>query len=218
MFQTILVIFLKLVLSALIGAFIGMERQTHGRPAGLRTHTLVCLGSTLFTICSYAIAGQESDPGRVAAQIVAGIGFLGAGTIMRQGSIVIGLTSAASIWATAGIGMAIGVGGSMSLIAGIAGLLVYSVLHYLPMVERFFLVETTESLLVLTVIPEQENVLKVTDLIYGFEESARLVGIDKSNPEHVRISFKLELDRSHREKMLIDKLNNCENLISFLLE
>ena len=90
-------------LATFLGALIGLERETHGRAAGLRTHILVCLGTTLFTMCSYLIAGDYYDPGRITAQIVTGIGFLGAGSILRQGNTIVGLTSAASIWATAAI-------------------------------------------------------------------------------------------------------------------
>jgi putative Mg2+ transporter-C (MgtC) family protein len=104
---------LRLGMSAFLGGMIGLERETHGRPAGLRTHTLVCLGSTLFTFCSYAIAQPGNDPGRITAQIVTGIGFLCAGTIIHEGSIVRGLTSAASIWTAAAIGVAVGIGGQM---------------------------------------------------------------------------------------------------------
>ena len=108
---------LKLVVSLALGGAVGLERETHGRPAGLRTHILVCVGSTLFALCSYTVAGTRFDPGRISAQIVTGIGFLGAGTIMRQGSVVRGLTTAASIWTVAAIGVAVAIGGEMMLVA-----------------------------------------------------------------------------------------------------
>ena len=100
---------LKLVVAVLLGGIIGWEREHTARPAGLRTHILVSVGSALMTIISME-AFSGSDPSRVAAQIVSGIGFLGAGTIMREGLSVKGLTTAASLWATAGIGMAVGTG------------------------------------------------------------------------------------------------------------
>ncbi len=96
---------LRLLLAAGLGGVVGFEREAHGRPAGLRTHILVSLGAALFTVTSETFGGR-SDPSRIAAQIVSGIGFLGAGTIIRQGSIVRGLTTAASLWTTAAIGMA----------------------------------------------------------------------------------------------------------------
>ena len=100
---------LRLILAAIIGGFIGMEREVSNRPAGLRTHILVTVGSALITLVSMdAFVG--GDPARIAAQIVTGIGFLGAGTIIKTGSSIKGLTTAASLWISAGIGIAIGSG------------------------------------------------------------------------------------------------------------
>ena len=102
-------IVVKLLLALVFGGVVGWERERSARPAGLRTHVLVCVGSTLMTIVS--IQGfVGADPSRVAAQIVSGIGFLGAGTIMRDGITIRGLTTAASLWVIAGIGMAVGTG------------------------------------------------------------------------------------------------------------
>src|SRR5207248_10519029 len=95
-----------LFLAALLGALIGFERERHDRPAGLRTHILVCMGAALITQVSRHLGGVRFDESRIAAQIVSGIGFLGAGTIFRTGSVVRGLTTAASLWVVAGIGMA----------------------------------------------------------------------------------------------------------------
>lgn len=100
---------LRLVLAAIIGGFIGIEREVSNRPAGLRTHILVTVGSALITLVSKdAFIG--GDPARIAAQIVTGIGFLGAGTIIKTGNSIKGLTTAASLWISAGIGIAIGSG------------------------------------------------------------------------------------------------------------
>jgi len=110
----------KLLLAGVLGGFVGYEREVHEHPAGLRTHVLVCLGSALITLVSLSFAPGYSDPARIAAQIVSGIGFLGAGTILRQGSIVRGLTTAASLWTVAGIGMAVAIGGAYYWLAVIA--------------------------------------------------------------------------------------------------
>lgn len=102
---------LRLLLAAALGAAIGLEREHAKKPAGFRTHLLVCLGSALFTLASIYGFGIGADPARVAAGVVTGIGFLGAGTILRtREGILIGLTTAASIWAVAAIGMAAGAG------------------------------------------------------------------------------------------------------------
>lgn len=104
-----MVIALRLVLAVIFGSIIGLERELHNHPAGFRTHILVCIGSTLFTLVSISSFGGD-DSSRVAAQIVSGIGFLGAGTILREGATIRGLTTAASLWSVAGVGMAIGTG------------------------------------------------------------------------------------------------------------
>jgi putative Mg2+ transporter-C (MgtC) family protein len=101
---------LRLILSAVIGGAIGIEREASNRPAGFRTHILVSVGSTLIMLVSAYGMGEGADPARLAAQVVSGIGFLGAGTILRTGNHIKGLTTAASLWVCAGIGLAIGAG------------------------------------------------------------------------------------------------------------
>lgn len=109
-------VLLRLILSAIAGGIVGMEREASHRPAGLRTHILVTLGSALIMLISmYGFEGLGSDssggePARLAAQVVSGIGFLGAGTILRTGNDIRGLTTAASIWVCGGIGLAMGNG------------------------------------------------------------------------------------------------------------
>ena len=114
----------RLLVGAVLGLAIGFEREIHGHPAGLRTHMLVALGSALFTVLSIHGFGSETvgtapvDPTRIAAQIVSGIGFLGAGAILKDGIVIRGLTTAASLWATSAVGMAAGAG--EYAIAGVA--------------------------------------------------------------------------------------------------
>src|SRR3954452_14094660 len=105
----------RLLLAAVLGALVGLEREVHAHPAGMRTHLLVSLGSALFTVVSiYGFTsdpnGGNVDPTRIAAQIVTGIGFLGAGAIIHYGTTIRGLTTAASLWAMAAVGMAAGAG------------------------------------------------------------------------------------------------------------
>jgi putative Mg2+ transporter-C (MgtC) family protein len=123
----------KLLLAILAGGLVGMERERRDRAAGLRTHILVCLGSTLITLVSIYIA-PVGDPARIAAQIVSGIGFLGAGTIFRSGSGISGLTTAAGLWVIAGIGMGIGAGGRLLMVAMLTAILVFIVNKWV----RFF--------------------------------------------------------------------------------
>lgn len=101
---------LQIAAAMLCGTIIGLERRSRHKPAGMRTVTLICLGSTLFTLTSLALTDGGGDPSRVAAQVVTGIGFLGAGTIIRHRGAVHGLTTAATIWVVAAIGVLIGSG------------------------------------------------------------------------------------------------------------
>lgn len=133
----------KLFIAAFLGGIIGWERERRGRPAGLRTHILVCVGVTLMMVVSenmfqrYKMFTDESvvriDPSRIAAQVVTGIGFLGAGTVMRFNTSVRGLTTAASLWVVAGIGLA--VGSSCYLPAITATALAIFALFFLPIFE-----------------------------------------------------------------------------------
>jgi putative Mg2+ transporter-C (MgtC) family protein len=102
----------RVLLALLLGGAIGFERERRNKPAGLRTHMLVAAGTTCFTVASIYGFGDQfpHDPSRVAAQIVSGVGFLGAGTIFRSGSEVRGLTTAATIWLVAALGMLVGTG------------------------------------------------------------------------------------------------------------
>lgn len=109
---------LDLILAALLGFFIGLERKLRDKEAGIRTHTIVAFGAALMMVISKFAFDSEADSARVAAQIVAGIGFLGAGIIVYKKNVVHGLTTAAGVWTTAGIGMACG--GGLWLIAIIA--------------------------------------------------------------------------------------------------
>src|SRR5947199_2963780 len=101
---------LRLLLAAGLGAAIGLEREYRQKPAGLRTNILIALGSALFTTVSIAIASAGGTPDRIAAQIVTGVGFLGGGAILRSGKSVHGMTTAATIWVNAAVGLACGAG------------------------------------------------------------------------------------------------------------
>ena len=120
----------RLALAAALGAFIGLERELRGYPAGVRTVALVTLGAALFTDVGQLLGGDD----RVAAGIVTGIGFLGAGVIFREGYTVRGITTAATIWSAAAIGMAIG--RELYLVAGLGAVMVFILLEARPVVRR----------------------------------------------------------------------------------
>jgi putative Mg2+ transporter-C (MgtC) family protein len=120
---------LQVGLATVLGGAIGLERELGGKPAGLRTNILICIGSVLYTHLSIALVGSSADPTRVAGQIVTGVGFIGAGTILHARGAVVGLTSAATIWVVAAIGVALGsgyysegIGTTLVVLAVLAGL------------------------------------------------------------------------------------------------
>ena len=136
----------RILIAAVFGAIIGWEREQHGRPAGLRTHMLVCLGAAVMMVVSesmyekYHALGETADsflrvdPGRIAAQIITGIGFIGAGVIMKMGVRVQGLTTAACLWLVAGVGMAAGAG--LYLLGFVSTILAAAILLYLGKLEK----------------------------------------------------------------------------------
>lgn len=129
-------VLLKLLAATICGGMVGYERERYDHPAGFRTHVLVCVGSAVYMMVSVAVAENgHFDPGRIAAQVASGIGFLGAGTIIKQGSIVRGLTTAASLWAVAGIGLAAGFNFTTLAIALLGTLVVLLTLYVLKAIE-----------------------------------------------------------------------------------
>lgn len=126
----------RLLLAAGLGAAIGLEREYRRKPAGLRTNILIAVGSALLTILSIVIGEAGGTPDRIAAQIVTGIGFLGGGAILRSGKTVQGMTTAATIWVNAAIGMASGAGEFRT--ASVATAITLVVLALLPFAERYF--------------------------------------------------------------------------------
>jgi putative Mg2+ transporter-C (MgtC) family protein len=124
----------KLLLASLLGGIVGLEREIKKKPAGLRTNMFICIGSTLFTLLSDEIGRRfGGDHLRIASQLIPGIGFIGAGAIIREGAAVIGLTSAATIFVVASVGMAIG--GGLYVTAVFATLLILAVLSLLGWAE-----------------------------------------------------------------------------------
>lgn len=147
-------IIIRIVLSSLLSGIIGLERERHSKPAGLRTHILVCVGANLIMLTSLLMAQKYGDisPSRIAAQVVSGIGFLGAGTIIVSRGSIKGLTTAASLWVAAGIGLAVGAGFYHGAV--ITTFLIIFILLIFELFEKKFL----------TIIEYKQIVLKVSSL------------------------------------------------------
>jgi len=172
-------IVVRLFVALCLGGIIGIERESIHSPAGLRTHTLVSIGSAMFTILSIYMAwwgGEFKEPGRIAAQIVSGIGFLGAGTILRQRTGIHGLTTAASLWAMAGIGMAAGAGYYLPALT--TTLFVFLSLRLLKRFEHNVASTRRQRTLLLS-LPDKDSIPKFAEILSGlnvhvYESSAEI--------------------------------------------
>lgn len=170
-------LFLQLCLATVFGGAIGLERELGGKPAGLRTNILICIGSVLYTKLSITMAAGNADPTRIAAQIVTGVGFIGAGTILHARGAVVGLTSAATIWVVAAIGVALG--GAFYLEAAGTTLLVLVVLQGLGRVEGLVARQSAQAMISVharpdpTVLEDLETVVRRTGLEIERQASRR---------------------------------------------
>ena len=194
------VIALRLVLAAMLGGFIGFEREIHGRAAGLRTHTLVCLGSALIMLTSikmseiYGLAA--CDPARIAAGVVTGIGFLGAGTIMRSRASVRGLTTAASLWGAAAIGLAVGTGFYSG--AAITSGLILIVLMVFARLEHNIIRKDWYRVLVIDTKGDAEHLAGIRSVIADYHGQIRDFEAAQGAKEKyikLRVNLKLATDR-----------------------
>jgi putative Mg2+ transporter-C (MgtC) family protein len=191
-------IFSRLLLSALLGGAIGVERESKHRPAGLRTNLFICFGSALFTMLSALLAGSAGDQTRIAAQIITGIGFIGAGAILHPRGGVQGLTTAATIFVDAGIGMAAGAG--LVLPAVIATVLVLLGLLALGILERRVFVRPNSM--------DYELTAPKLDVLYPLLEQARALPAmrlravsARSSGGESRLGFTVEASTASHEKL-----------------
>jgi putative Mg2+ transporter-C (MgtC) family protein len=201
----------RLLLAAVLGGAIGAERELNDQAAGLRTHMLLTIGACLFTLVSaYGFGGGlGTDPSRLAAQIVTGIGFLGGGAIVRQGLTVKGLTTAASIWATASVGVAIGAG---SYVLGIGGTLL--------VVGTLFGLRRLSNLLQRWGVSREEYVLstttefdaqRVVDAIRSERVDLRALE-RREGDEEDQIVLVVKLRPRYRPEQLIDVLGSLDGV------
>jgi uncharacterized membrane protein YhiD involved in acid resistance len=149
----------RLLLAAVLGGAVGLERELRHKPAGLRTMMLICIGAALFTIISYEMAGDVGgDHTRIAAQIIPGIGFIGAGVVLRERGAVVGITSASTIFVIASVGMSVGAGLSMTAI--FTTLLLLVALVFLGLVEDRVGLHTRLLTFTMTTPPRDPSILE----------------------------------------------------------
>lgn len=211
---------IRLAVAGLFGSFIGLERDIHGREAGLRTNILISLGAAVFMILSEAIAtvyaadtgGDElfrADPARIAAQVVTGIGFLGAGSIIKSGLTIRGLTTAACIWMSAGIGMSAGAG--FFELAGAAMILSLFSLIVLNKLEKKYSRDTYRTLEIIT--EGSVDVSRIIEIVK--HKDIKILYFDqKKNYQRNEIFVRLILRMHHRgntDKLSHSLLKDIEN-------
>jgi putative Mg2+ transporter-C (MgtC) family protein len=208
-----------LLLAALLGGVVGLERESRNRPAGLRTHVLVCVGSTLLMQLSIGMwlltaSRGNGDPGRIAAQVVSGIGFLGAGTILRDGVTIRGLTTAASVWVIAAMGLAVGAGYYMEAIA--TAVIVVLTLKTLSEVERRWLDKHDNVALVIHVTDSPGRLAALADVCGRYGGNIQQVAMRPGPaPGTVEIHFGVRLIGRNQEPVaFIGELMAVEGVIS----
>jgi putative Mg2+ transporter-C (MgtC) family protein len=187
----------RLVLAAILGGLIGLERELKHRPAGLRTTMFICFGAAMFTVLSGALAGVPADAARIAAQIIPGIGFIGAGSILHTRGLTSGLTTAATLFVVASVGMA--AGGGLYVTAVFATAVVLIALFTLGHLERTFNVKTLLISYEVTGASVDEITHEVNRIL---EHKHRLMQNVESGPtkQHIRLHFDVAgCNRDHKE-------------------
>lgn len=208
----------KLILAGILGGVVGYEREKNEHPAGLRTHILVCLGSTLIVLISQSY-GAPSDPTRIAAQIVSGIGFLGAGTILRQGNVVRGLTTAASLWTVAGIGMAVGVGKTLSVytwLAVIATAIVFITLSFIRYMESMLGKGSIQDIYLETHSGGSEALSSIIDHLHRLGvviDSIRSIPVQTDG--NLRWKLRILIPRTTKQETVVNVFASNTDLIKF---
>ena len=192
----------RLLLATFLGGVVGLERASRRKASGLRTNMLICLGAAFFTMLSAVLAGEGNpNKGQVASNIVQGIGFLGAGLILHTGSRVLGLTSAATVWVVASIGMACGAG--LYLPATLATIIVFVALHFIGLVERRL--DWQPYPLVYEVRGKDQNQMYIAILSVLDRAELRLHILDRDSSTSLeRVVFILHATHKKHRKLLAD--------------
>jgi putative Mg2+ transporter-C (MgtC) family protein len=212
------VILFRLVLSAILSGMVGFEREYHGRAAGFRTHILLSVGSALIMLTSIHIFDVYSgrapiDPARLAAGVVTGIGFMGAGTIMRYKASVRGLTTATSLWVVAGIGLAVGSGMYFGAIAttliAIVALMFFSRLEHVMIRKNWYktiIIETEDGL---------EQLKRIRETLSEYGSEIHDLEADRSKDGlHIILRFNLKLTTSQHDTQLIEDVAHLKGIKS----
>ncbi len=202
-------ILIRLALACILGGVIGIERERNRHPAGLRTHILVCVGATLVMLCNIYIFEQykESaniDPTRMGAQVISGIGFLGAGTIIKEGLSIRGLTTAASLWAVACLGISIGIGFYAGAI--ITTSIVLIILVFFSKFEYLFYGKSGRTIILLKMQNVDGQIDLISNKLKEFEMFSSNISIEAAEDNFITVNIKTVTNKSISNAKLVQEL------------
>lgn len=205
--------FLRIIIACLLGLIIGHERKNRNKSAGIRTHSIVALGAALIMVVSkYGFTDIPNyDAARVAAQVVSGVGFLGAGLIFVRNNLVSGLTTAAGVWATAGVGLALGAG---LYGVGIATAVLLIVLQTLMHRISYFAKVASCGTLKMTVAQKAGAVKNMEDFLISQRVEVASVKINKNKKEEIKLEFEVIYPPGYNKAELISKLAEEDSTVS----
>lgn len=216
---TVTVALLRMLISAVAGGLVGWDRERRLQPAGLRTHILICMGATLVMLVSIYIPQtfmdfKNGDPGRIAAQAVTGIGFLGAGAIIKFGVNIKGLTTAASIWITAALGLALGCG--LYIVSLVTVGMILFVLWALDNFEKRMFIQKLSKTLRVTVRRDHFDVEKVKRLLKSYKIAVTTVDVDSDIENSIKIyTFVIVFPERIKLNQLENDIEKIENVVRF---
>ncbi len=190
----------RLVLAAILGGIIGLERQLRHKPAGLRTNMFICFGAAMFTVLSRQLAGTPADSARIAAQIIPGIGFIGAGSILHARASVTGLTTAATLFVVASVGMA--AGGGLYLTAVFATVLILIALVLLGRMEHAFLLKSLTTTYEVTGSNVDAMLRELNRILDAEQLTMQSVHIASAGPDF-RMVFAVDCEREQKSVFFI---------------
>ncbi len=205
---------LGLMCASLLGSLVGLEREIHGQPAGLRTHMILAVGAALAAILSISYSqfisspNLPSDPGRIVAQVVSGVGFLGAGAILRLGVTVKGLTTASSLWTTAIIGIACGSG--YFALAAFSTIVVLLILTMISKLEKRFLPSFQTQTLKVTLEDRPGIVNDIKSLLVG--KGVKMISLNASMPDKETLKLSMVIRKPNNLGMdsIINLINSLD--------
>ena len=203
----------RILVAACLGLLIGSERKNRNKSAGIRTHVIVALGAALIMVVSkYGFTDVEKvDSARVAAQVVSGVGFLGAGVIFVRNNLVNGLTTAAGIWATAGVGLALGAG---MYVVGISSALLVVTIQFVMHRIAYFADVASGGLIRMTLVKREGIVQSMEDYLQHEKLSVVSVKINKTKKDEVKLEFDVVFPPGYQKTKLLARLVEMDEVLA----